>query len=397
MRIALFTETFLPKVDGIVTRLRFTIAELQRQGHEVLVFAPGEGCTEYAGARVVRLSGHRFFLYPELTLALPRSSIGRELHQFKPDVLHAADASVLGLAALYYSRMLHFPLVLSYHTRLPQYVRYYGLRYLEPLAWTLIRTRHSFGHVNLCTSNAMCDELRVHGIPRLHLWPPAVDTELFHPRFQSAEMRTRLTAGRPDRPLLLYVGRLSPEKDVERLRTVLNRYPDAHLAIVGGGPHQAALEKHFAGSNTVFAGYMKGKTLAAAMASADALILPSQTETLGLVLTEGMAAGTVVIGARAGGVTDIIRDGVTGFLFAPGSDSDLIDAAAKVIEGGDHIAAIRSAARRQAEQWSWANSTSTLVGYYRQAIRTLRVGALRPRLRHVAVRMLLQSIRTLLP
>lgn len=398
MRIALFTETFLPKVDGIVTRLRFTIAELQSQGHEVLVFAPGEGPTEYAGARIVRVPGFRFPLYPELTLAIPRPSIRRELLEFGPDLLHAADAAVLGVAALYYSRTLHLPLLLSYHTRLPQYVRYYGLRYLEPLAWALIRTRHRFGHVNLCTSTAMLSELRQHGVQRLHLWPPAVDTELFHPRFRSDEMRARLSGGRPERPLLLYVGRLSPEKDVERLRSALNQYPDAQLAIVGDGPHRSALEKHFAGSNTLFAGYMKGQELAEAVASADAMVLPSQTETLGLVLVEGMAAGIVVVGARAGGVTDLIRDGETGFLFTPGDANDLAATVGRVLEGSVDLRAVRLQARRQAEQWSWANSTHALVAFYQQAIQTAEPASVAPaNFRNTAVRMLRHRIRALLP
>lgn len=398
MRIALFTETFLPKVDGIVTRLKFTIAELVRQGHRVLVFAPGEGCTEYAGARVVRLPGRPFFLYPELTLSLPRASIRREILDFEPDVIHAVDPFVLGTGALYYSEVLRLPLVISYHTRIPQYVRYYGLRYLEPLAWGLLRYRHRFGHVNLCTSSAMVSELRAQNIPRLNLWPPAVDTEFFHPRFRSMQMRERLSGGHPERPLLLYLGRLSAEKDIERLRPVLDKYPQANLAIVGGGPHRPALERHFKGSNTIFVGYLQGQKLAEAAASADALILPSQTETLGLVLIEGMAAGTIVVGARAGGVVDLIRDGHNGFLFSPGCDANLVSVVGRILEGGDGIASIRATARRCAENWTWASSTAALTGFYRQAIATAEGSfAPTPLLRAAATKILMHGIRALLP
>ncbi len=149
MRIALFTETFLPKIDGIVTRLRNTISQLQLSGHQVLVFAPGNGPGEYDGARIEGMRGSRFPLYPELTLSLPRASIRRKLLEFRPDVIHAADPCFLGLAGIYYADVLELPLVISYHTRLPKYLHYYGLSKLEPAVWKLMRLRHNKAQLNL--------------------------------------------------------------------------------------------------------------------------------------------------------------------------------------------------------------------------------------------------------
>ena len=107
-------------------------------------------------------------------------------------------------------------------------------------------------------------------------------------------MRNTLSGGEPHRPLLLYVGRLSAEKDVGTLRGVLKAMPEARLAIVGDGPMRHELERHFRGTATYFAGYMRGEPLAAAYASADVFVMPSKTETLGLVLMEAMAAGLPV-------------------------------------------------------------------------------------------------------
>jgi glycosyltransferase involved in cell wall biosynthesis len=176
MRIALFAETFLSKIDGIVTRLRNTIPELQRGGHQVLVFAPGDGPAEFDLARVEGIRGSRFPLYPELTLSLPRSFILRKLIEFEPDLIHVADPTCLGLAGIYYSDVLGLPLVVSYHTRLPKYLRYYGLSALEPAVWKLMRLWHNKAHLNLCTSAVMADELEGHGVQRLSVWPKAVDT-----------------------------------------------------------------------------------------------------------------------------------------------------------------------------------------------------------------------------
>lgn len=126
-----------------------------------------------------------------------------------------------------------------------------------------------------------------------------VDTELFHPQAADPEMRARLTAGQPERPLLLYVGRLSAEKEVGRIRVLLEQIPQARLAIVGDGPERGSLEQHFAGYDVVFTGYLQGQDLAAAFASADLFVFPSRTETLGLVLLEAMAAGCPVIAPAA--------------------------------------------------------------------------------------------------
>ncbi|MEM6717626.1 MAG: glycosyltransferase, partial [Cyanobacteria bacterium P01_C01_bin.147] len=119
MRIALFTETFLPKVDGIVTRLKHTVEHLQRLGHDVMVFCPEGGLKSYKGAQIYGVSGLAFPLYPELKLALPRPSIGEALEAFAPDLIHIVNPAVLGMAGLFYAKTLSVPLMASYHTHLP--------------------------------------------------------------------------------------------------------------------------------------------------------------------------------------------------------------------------------------------------------------------------------------
>ena len=301
MRIALFTETFLPKVDGIVTRLRHTVDHLQRNGDQVLVIAPEGGITEYKGAKVYGVTGFPLPLYPELKMALPRPAIGYALEEFQPDIIHVVNPAVLGLSGIFYSKVLKIPLVASYHTHLPQYLQHYGLGMLEGLLWELLKGAHNQAALNLCTSTAMVEELTAHGIERVDLWQRGVDTELFHPDLASVEMRSHLSQNHPESPLLLYVGRLSAEKEIERIKPILEAIPESRLALVGDGPHRQALEKHFAGTNTHFVGYLMGQELGSAFASADAFIFPSRTETLGLVLLEAMAGGCPVVAAVLGG------------------------------------------------------------------------------------------------
>jgi glycosyltransferase involved in cell wall biosynthesis len=368
MRIALFTETFLPKVDGIVTRLRHTIEHLQRNGDRVLVVAPEGGLTEYKGAKVHGIPGFPLPLYPELKLALPPIGTRNAIAEFQPDLIHVVNPAVLGMGGIYYAKTLDIPLVASYHTHLPQYLQHYGLGALEGLLWEILKAAHNQAELNLCTSSIMVKELIEHGIKRVDLWQRGVDTEMFQPHLASAQMRSRLSQGNPEAPLLLYVGRVSAEKQIAEIKPVLEAIPEARLAIVGDGPHRETLQAHFAGTNTHFVGYLQGLELASAFASADAFIFPSRTETLGLVLLEAMAAGCPVVAARSGGILDIVTDGVNGYLFAPEDPQGAITATRSLLEARAIREQLRFNARAEAERWGWAAATRQLQSYYRSVV-----------------------------
>ncbi len=375
MRIALFTETFLPKIDGIVTRLCQTITHLQSDGHQVLVVCPEGAPAEYKGAQVHGVSGFPFPLYPELKMALPRPSIGYALDKFKPDLVHVANPAVLGLSGIFYCKWRNLPLVASYHTHLPQYLQYYGLGMLEGLLWELLKLGHNQAHLNLCTSSVMVEELASHGIQRLALWQRGVDIETFQPSRATPKMRELLTQGHPEDPLLLYVGRLSPEKAIHEIKPVLESIPNARLALVGDGPHRKDLEQVFAGTPTYFAGYMGGITLGDAFASADAFVFPSRTETLGLVLLEAMAAGCPVVAAASGGIPDIVQDGVNGYLFDPRDERGAIAATQHLLSQPEARETLRRNARAEAERWSWSAATKQLEQYYQSVLAQAKVSA----------------------
>jgi glycosyltransferase involved in cell wall biosynthesis len=256
------------------------------------------------------------------------------------------------------------PLVASYHTHLALYTRRYRMGALEPMAWAYTRALHNPAQLNLCTSRPVLALLRERGFPRLALWAPGVDAELFHPRQRSPEWRDRLSAGRPDATMLLYVGRLANEKGLERLAPALAALPDCHLALVGTGPAEGRLREVFADLPVTFIGPLSGEELAAAYASADIFMFPSSTETLGLAAIEAMAAGLPVIGARRGGIPDIVLDGQTGLLFDPDKDGDLVRVLWTLMADEREQERMAHAAWQRAQGWSWAASTAELRNYY---------------------------------
>jgi len=249
----------------------------------------------------------------------------------------------------------------------------------------------------------MIDDLERHGIDHLGLWERAVDAERFHPGARSPEMRSRLSGGQPERPLLLYVGRLSAEKEVARLKELFPAVPGMRLAIVGDGPIRQELERQFEGTTTVFTSYLRGAELASAYASSDLFVLPSQTETLGLVLLEAMAAGCPVVACRAGGVPDAVEDGVTGFLFDPDEPHSFASTVQQAYNSNGQLDAIRAQARREVEQHSWTRATEELRMLYSQVVRErLQVGrkeenrARAPLPKRIAAGIARATLRTLL-
>ena len=373
MKIAFFTETFLPKVDGIVTRLTKTVEHLSKAGDEVVVFCP-EGCpSEYMGAKVIGVPAMPLPLYPELKLGLPGPAVSESLEKLKPDLIHVVNPAVLGLGGIWLAKTNGIPLVASYHTHLPKYLEHYGMGMLEPLLWELLKAAHNQATLNLCTSTAMVKELSEKGIQNTALWQRGVDTEIFKPELRKDSMRKRLLGKFDDQgELLIYVGRLSAEKQIERIKPVLEALPNTRLALVGDGPYREQLQKIFENTSTTFVGYLSGEKLASAYASGDAFLFPSSTETLGLVLLEAMAAGCPVVGANKGGIPDIINDGVNGCLYEPEGEDDgaksLINATKKLLGNAIDRQAMRNAARLEAEKWGWSSATEQLREFYRKIL-----------------------------
>ncbi|MFC7581898.1 glycosyltransferase family 4 protein [Schaalia naturae] len=369
LRIAIVTEVFLPKFDGVVTTVLRSIDQLTARGHEVLVLAPGDPPSTYDGCRVQRIPSLPFRpWYPELSVGLPCPTLTRALDDFAPDVVHVVSPVCLAAFGALRARARDLPVVASYHTDIPQYVRALGLGALRPGASLWLRHVHNTADVNLCPSDPLAEEAVSKGIQRVRLWPGGVDTDLFRPGRRSAAMRLRLTGGRPESPLVLSVGRLSKEKSLDDLIAAMERLPDARVAFVGSGPYGEEVRRRCAHLPATFTGRLSGIELAQAYASADVFAFPSTTDTLGLVSLESMASGVPVVGARAGGIPDTIDEGVTGLLVRPHDPSALAAALASVLHDADRRARMGRAAREDALRRSWAAATDILVDAYDSAI-----------------------------
>ncbi|MAS36529.1 MAG: glycosyl transferase family 1 [Anaerolineaceae bacterium] len=372
LRVALFTDTFLPKVDGITTVICLLLDHLAERGVETIIFSPDTGPIDhYNKTPVITARSIPFPFYPDLRMALPGRRTFQDLHAFQPDVIHFIHPSVFGLAAYAIVRQrMTYPALVSYHIdygRIAQhfYVGPFNARFIEPTINFLTRWIMNQADYNLAPSRLIQQRVRDIGVTaEVGLWKRGVDAEKFHPRFADAAMRDQLSGGHPDDVLLLYVGRLSAEKRLGDLKAVLEQVPGTRLALVGDGPERAALQRHFAGLPVTFAGYMQGEALSQAYASGDIFVFPSALESFGLVVVEAMAAGLPVVASRVGGVMDMIDEGRTGYTFEPGDVAGLVAGVRHIVQNRACIEQMGLAARAFAETQTWPAMMDEVIAHY---------------------------------
>lgn len=376
LRVAVFTETFLPKIDGIVSILTLMLRRMQELGHKVILFGPKGGPAEYADAEIVGVSGFPFPLYPELRVSVPQPYVWQRVRAFHPDIVHVVNPFFMGPFGLYFARRLGVPTLASFHTDVARYASHYGFGFGAPILWAYMRNLHNRADVNLCPSTAVRRDLMQQGFKRVRWWKRGIDTDFFTPGPRDDAMRNLLTDGHPDDFLVVNVGRQSPEKGLKVLRDAIFPQRGVRLALIGGGPSHEELREHFQGTPTSFPGYLSGQDLVNAYRSADAFIFPSTTETFGLVALEAMACRVPVIAARSGGVVDTVVDGVNGLFFDPEKPEEMGRMIRHMRENPEMRNEMAEHALLHAQSRSWRATMDQLVDYYHTARRVSHRGRL---------------------
>ena len=284
MRIAIATDAWFPQVNGVVRTLAATVAELDRRGYEVELITPQNFAT-------MPMPG-----YASIRLAMaPRFTTRRMLKRFKPDIVHIATEGPLGWSARGWCKSHDVPFTSAFHTQFPKYAAVRtGLS--EDVFWPVMRRFHRSSRAVLAATPSLETELRERGIEQVRPWGRGVDHSLFRPTGELQEAIARLP-----RPILLNVGRVAPEKNLEA-------FLDANLlgskVIVGDGPDLDRLRALYPEAH--FMGAMAGEELAAAYRTADCFVFPSLTDTFGLVVIEALSSGVPVAAYPVQGPIDIL-------------------------------------------------------------------------------------------
>lgn len=375
MRVALFTDTFVPDVNGVAKTLAGWVNDLESRGVQCKVFAPHNTSAAETDQRMVeRFYSIPFLLYPDCRMAIPNpASAGRILRSFAPDLIHVATPFNLGLLGLHYAKRHHVPVVASYHTNFDQYLAYYKLQWMEPMLWKYMIWFHQDCRKIYVPSESTRRHLQEKGLKNLEIWSRGVDIRRFHP-LVDRERVLRACNIPASKFVLLYVGRLAPEKSTDILMRTFDSLNgavrrNAHLILAGDGPLLGPLQEQYAGRTDItFTGFRQGSELSDLYAAADLFVFPSATETFGNVVLEAMASGTAVIGAEAGGVADNIRHGRTGLLCKPGSVSDFVEAVERLYYDPSLREKLAREGRRYTLHQSWDRIYSRLFDSYLEVL-----------------------------
>lgn len=373
MRIALFTDTFPPTVNGVARTLGRLVRHAVERGHQVAVIStrvsrdPWESATHHH-----QLPGVPMPVYPELQIARPLDRAGKRLlAAFQPELVHVATESTVGWSGRGWARKHRVPLVSSFHTDFPAYLAGYGFGGLEKPVWRGLRAFHSMARITFCPSSATRNQLRMQGFRHdVRIWSRGVDTEQFSPAYRRDTFREKMAPGA--KKILLYTGRLAPEKRLDVLMEAFHLVrkalgPEVALVLVGDGPWMGRLREQ-AGEGVHFLGYRRGVPLAEAYAAGDVFAFPSDTETFGNVVTEALASGLPVVAPAKGGVTDSVIPGRTGILVPPGDPVAFAEALIRILSNDPLRMELAAGARAFAETRGWASILDGLLRDYQDAL-----------------------------
>lgn len=371
MKIAIFTDTYVPEVNGVARTLKRFTDYLSKENIEFKVFAPKSTGEDIFSNRVYNVKSFPFFLYPECRVALPNViQLREEVKSFAPDLIHVTTPFNMGLSGLHIAKKLNIPIVGSYHTNFDKYLEYYDLQFLSDMLWKYMRWFHQSLRKVFVPSEDTLQQVQAKGFKHLSIWPRGIDRTIFHPNYDEGVVRKEYKI--KEKYILSYVGRIAKEKDVLLLPEIAANLPshikdDVHWLIVGDGPVKEELAA-IAPSNMTFTGFVEGKELASIYVASDLFVFPSPTETFGNVVLEALSCGTPVIGANAGGVTSIVRNGMNGILCEEKDITDFVQAIDSLLTRDQTRNVMSENGIRYAQAQSWDKIFRNLLLEYEDVL-----------------------------
>jgi phosphatidylinositol alpha 1,6-mannosyltransferase len=382
LRIAVFSGNYNVVRDGASQAMNQAVDYMLRQGATVRVYAPTVKEPAFpANAEIVHIPAVPVPGRSEYRMALglpPR--VKRDFRRFGADIVHVASPDVAGHGGIALAHKLDLPVVASVHTRFETYPRYYGLHFLEPVVFALLRRFYRRCDAIFAPSESMAQLLREQRMSyHVGLWSRGIDRDLFDPGRRDLAWRRGLGIS-DEVPVIGFVGRLVMEKGLDvfadAVETLERRGVPHKVVVVGQGPARDWFEKRL--PQAVFAGFQGGGDLGRAVASLDMLFNPSITETFGNVTLEAMAAGLPVVAASATGSLSLVTDRVTGRLIQPGAIEAFADALELYCRDPAARQAAGKAGSEASRRYGWDEVNQVLAEAYLRVIRQHKAGARRP-------------------
>jgi len=303
LKIAIVTETWVPEINGVALSLLQLCKGLQDQGHKILLIRPQQKtrCPEFTPNQECLVNGQSIPKYPEMKFGWPQFlKVSQAISAFSPDVVHIVTEGPLGFIALHAAKTRRIPVSSGFHSQFQEFSRFFDLAFLVKPIQSYLRWFHNATQLTCVPSKDTEQALRQFGVTcPLVVVGRGIDTERFSTKRYSSTLRQKWGVD-DDTTVLLYVGRLSSEKEVSVVidaYTALRKLDESkvRLVLVGDGPDRSRLEKMKGAEYVIFMGSLSGIQLAEAYASANVFVFASQVETFGNVVLEAMASGLPII------------------------------------------------------------------------------------------------------
>lgn len=334
MKIAIFSDTFPPQVNGVSSVVAQSAMRLALRGHDVRVMTSSQGSKKYIdGITQGKYIVHNIMsvpsgVYPDIRLSVPVATTLLKLKGWVPDIVHTHTIFGVGLAAVRCAKRFDVPLIGTHHTFFDEYLKHIHMdtKMTRSMSWKLTVKFYNHCDLVLAPSHSLIDELIAHGLQTpSQVLPNPIDTELFK---LTPNQLPNLGGSGAD---LIYMGRLSYEKSLDQVirafDLIVDEIPEATLTIIGNGPERKKLEtmvrKLDLSENVRFTGVLRGQNLANALRQGDLFMTASKTENIPLSVLEAMASGLPVAAVNMKGLPEIVKDGVTGVLVKPDCPEDM--------------------------------------------------------------------------
>lgn len=366
MRVAIVTESFLPSINGVTNSVLRVLDTLRSHGHDAIVIAPTSNAAEYQGFPVVTTPFVPLVGFP---VAIPTPAVAQALDAFSPDVIHVAAPFWLGGQALAHAQKRGIPSVAVYQTDVAGYMARYGADFATPMLDGITAAIHRQATLTLAPTEDGVSYMKLLGIDNVEIWGRGVDTYLFSPTRKDSDRvaALRATIAPNGEAVIGYVGRLAPEKQVERLKELCD-LPDTRILIVGDGPSRADLHAHFEGYPATFTGRLSGEELADAYAAMDVFVHCGTEETFGQTIQEAHASGLPVVAPSQGGQRHLIQDGVNGYLVDHTRWGSFRERVAHFVSDPGLRRKHSFAARAAVEGKTWEKNNFALLEFYRRIV-----------------------------
>jgi phosphatidylinositol alpha 1,6-mannosyltransferase len=365
MKVAIYAGIFKENHDGAVKTLYELVDSLLSEKIEVGVWGFSITPQQKKGLSLYSIPSLPFPLYPDYRITLPNPKLKRQFKQFNPDVIHLTVPDLVGIYLLRFARKKGIPVLTSFHTDFPSYLKSYHLGILYKPAWKFLNWFYNRSRVTLAPTEEFVEKLISKGIPHTKCWSRGIHPGQYSDAFRSPGLRRKW--GVEHKKVILYSGRFVWYKDLETFVEVYRLFRsqgprEVVFILAGDGPIRDELINRM--PEAIFPGYLEGKELASVYASSDLLLFPSTTETFGNVVLEALASGLPAVVSNVGGCQEIISKSGAGLVAEAGNPRDFYQKCKRLVEDQQLFEGMQQRGRAYAQKKSWKTINQLVIDEY---------------------------------